>query len=597
MSDSRVSDLESVAGGIAEVAAGDHPDVVQPMQAAMARARRSSTVVCVVGEYKQGKSLLVNALVEGDVCPVDDDLATSALTIVYGSDRLRATVRRIVDGEERIEEIDPSDVALYATEHGDLELRQTVRHVEIGTPGSALADGLVLIDTPGVGGLDAAQQEAVLGFLPHADALLMVTDASAELSRHEAEFLERAVAACPRIAVALTKTDLYGEWRRIQALDEGHLVHLGFDSTVFPVSSHLQVLARSDGDAALSDESGVAPLSAYLSTDISSGARTSAIDATVAEMQRALGVLRTLAVEERESLIDPAAAEQRRRELDAARTSLAELRVAGSKWNVLLQDGSSQLRTDTDFRLRSLVRELLREADTELSDRDPKADWEAWTEELRGQVAAHLGSVGEEVNERIRELAERVAAAASADVPDTTDLGLGEPPQVEWTGSDQQPGEGGGALSTGLSALRGMQSGVILLGVLGSLAGLAVITPVIIGAGVVLGGRQVAEERKRQLTRRRQEARTTVRQYLEQVQFEAGNHFQRIIADAHRSYRDALTARIEALEAQYRSAILVADRVVKEHAAIDVGARVAELDGRLTYLRDLGERVGALADG
>ena len=47
-----------------------------------ARLRRPATVVCVVGEFKQGKSSLVNALLGQAVCPVDDDLATSAITLV-----------------------------------------------------------------------------------------------------------------------------------------------------------------------------------------------------------------------------------------------------------------------------------------------------------------------------------------------------------------------------------------------------------------------------------------------------------------------------------------------------------------------------------
>ena len=39
----------------------------------------------VVGEFKQGKSQLINALVNAPVCPVDDDVATAVPTEVsYG---------------------------------------------------------------------------------------------------------------------------------------------------------------------------------------------------------------------------------------------------------------------------------------------------------------------------------------------------------------------------------------------------------------------------------------------------------------------------------------------------------------------------------
>ena len=50
-------------------------DLVDRTTAAAARLRRPSTIVCVVGEFKQGKSSLVNGLLGQAVCPVDDDLA------------------------------------------------------------------------------------------------------------------------------------------------------------------------------------------------------------------------------------------------------------------------------------------------------------------------------------------------------------------------------------------------------------------------------------------------------------------------------------------------------------------------------------------
>ncbi len=74
------------------------PDLAQRATAAAARLKRPSTIVCVVGEFKQGKSSLVNGLLGQAICPVDDDLATSAITLVrYGEQAVgdrRAPARR-----------------------------------------------------------------------------------------------------------------------------------------------------------------------------------------------------------------------------------------------------------------------------------------------------------------------------------------------------------------------------------------------------------------------------------------------------------------------------------------------------------------------
>src|SRR3954447_23834959 len=46
--------------------------------------------VVVAGEFKQGKSSLVNGLVGAAVCPVDDDVATALPTYVRYGDPARA---------------------------------------------------------------------------------------------------------------------------------------------------------------------------------------------------------------------------------------------------------------------------------------------------------------------------------------------------------------------------------------------------------------------------------------------------------------------------------------------------------------------------
>ena len=70
-------------------------------------------------------------------------------------------------------------------------------------PNPLLEGGLTLVDTPGVGGLNAGHAAATLAFLPSADALVFVTDASAELSGPELEFLASARGAGPPVLVAV----------------------------------------------------------------------------------------------------------------------------------------------------------------------------------------------------------------------------------------------------------------------------------------------------------------------------------------------------------------------------------------------------------
>jgi ribosome biogenesis GTPase A len=57
-------------------------DLAGRLEAAKERLEDPAFHVLVVGEFKQGKSSLINALLNAPVCPVDDDIATSAPTAV-----------------------------------------------------------------------------------------------------------------------------------------------------------------------------------------------------------------------------------------------------------------------------------------------------------------------------------------------------------------------------------------------------------------------------------------------------------------------------------------------------------------------------------
>src|SRR3954467_8758924 len=58
------------------------PDLGERLVQTRRRLQDPHVRVLVVGEFKQGKSQLVNALVNAPVCPVDDDVATSVPTVV-----------------------------------------------------------------------------------------------------------------------------------------------------------------------------------------------------------------------------------------------------------------------------------------------------------------------------------------------------------------------------------------------------------------------------------------------------------------------------------------------------------------------------------
>ena len=123
-----------------------------------------------------------------------------------------------------------------------------VRAVDVTLDHPLLADGLVLIDTPGVGGLDAAHAEVTEAALLEADALLFVVDADAPMSGPERRFLERVSERLDSVIFALTKVDKWpGRWEGILERNRQELARLSpryRDCVWLPVSSKDREEAR-----------------------------------------------------------------------------------------------------------------------------------------------------------------------------------------------------------------------------------------------------------------------------------------------------------------------------------------------------------------
>ena len=186
--------------------------------------------IVIAGEFKMGKSALVNALLGFEVCPVDDDLATAVPTLVRWADQEEATVTSPGEGvgsEPVVTSIVYGDRAQMCTEAGNPGNHLGLQLVELGVPSPLLAGGIQLVDTPGVGGLASVHNAATVAALPAADAVLFVSDAAQELSMPELDFLEAACSACPVVIEVVTKIDFQPAWRRIISLDRGHLGRAG----------------------------------------------------------------------------------------------------------------------------------------------------------------------------------------------------------------------------------------------------------------------------------------------------------------------------------------------------------------------------------
>src|SRR5512141_2164855 len=78
----------------------ERPDLVERLRREQDRFDRPTSNVLIVGEFKKGKSSLVNALLNWRVCPVDADVTTAVPTLVrFGSEARAWRVDPVDNGE------------------------------------------------------------------------------------------------------------------------------------------------------------------------------------------------------------------------------------------------------------------------------------------------------------------------------------------------------------------------------------------------------------------------------------------------------------------------------------------------------------------
>lgn len=196
------------------------PDLARTIEADTRRRLDDHRVRAVVlGEIKQGKSTLINAILGDDALPMGVTPTTGAVaTVRVGSDPGTYLCHEgsAASGPVR-EPIDAERFAALATGR-DRAGVEPGAIVELVVGAGALPPALELIDTPGMNDMERVRGAISRGELPRADVIVLVLDATQLLNRTELAFLRDAVAAVgglagsgARLLLAINRIDLVDE--------------------------------------------------------------------------------------------------------------------------------------------------------------------------------------------------------------------------------------------------------------------------------------------------------------------------------------------------------------------------------------------------
>ena len=179
----------------------------------VARINEGRFFVACVGQFKRGKSTLLDAFVGEPILPTGVVPVTTVPTVLrYGDTR---TARVLIDTRWRM--IRPEDLPQYVSEELNPENSKQVAGVEVFLPSPLLAGGMCLVDTPGIGSVFSGNTETTKDFIPQIDAAILVVGADPPISGEELALIEAVAVNVDEILIVLNKIDRVSVAERQQA--------------------------------------------------------------------------------------------------------------------------------------------------------------------------------------------------------------------------------------------------------------------------------------------------------------------------------------------------------------------------------------------
>ncbi|MFN2637208.1 MAG: dynamin family protein [Gemmatimonadaceae bacterium] len=322
-----------------------------------------------VGQFKRGKSTLLDALLGDPILPIGVLPVTAVPTVVrHGPER---SARILIRGGEW-RQIDIDTLASYVSEEENPLNEKEVAAVEVFHPSELLARGMCLVDTPGVGSVFETSSTATYNFVPHIDAALVVLGADPPISSEELELATSIARHAQDMVFVLNKADRVSPTETAAAKQFARSVlasRLGRPVTIFEISAKdkldgnrdgrdwakltvaLQTMAESSGRrlVRLALERGIRRLASWLGNTMQdevraltepleqSDARLRELSEFIAHSEQAIRDLGSLLLAEQQQLSDRL--ERRRGEFVARIAPIARAELARSRANSVRLQG------------------------------------------------------------------------------------------------------------------------------------------------------------------------------------------------------------------------------------------------------------------
>jgi GTP-binding protein EngB required for normal cell division len=192
--------------------------------------------VAVFGRVSSGKSSLLNYFLKRELLPIGVTPITAIpIRILYGE----APSAIIHFSEGHKEQVDLLRLPEFASEQQNPGNARHVTQIRVEIPEQYLKQGVIFVDTPGMGSLAASGAAETLAYLPRCDLGVVLIDAASTLNQEDLAILRMLYESGAQVMVLLSKSDLLTPEERRKAADyirQNITAQTGGTFPVLPVS-------------------------------------------------------------------------------------------------------------------------------------------------------------------------------------------------------------------------------------------------------------------------------------------------------------------------------------------------------------------------
>jgi signal recognition particle receptor subunit beta len=584
------------------------------MQPLLDRLADTSLRVVVIGEFRRGKSTLLNTLVNRNVFPVDLDVTTAVVTTLQWGDEDRAVIHhtgsQTADQAGRGEEVPLDRVRDFVTEQRNPGNRAHVTLAELYAPIEKLRSGLVLVDTPGLGSVNYLHTAATREYLANADAVIFVASATQPLTTRELGYVKDALGHTPHFITALSKSDESADIEPVVAAARSRIAAAAGRSAdeliIVPVSALLMKDAVEDDDPELIAEAGFAELDAAIDERLS-------VQCAIARLKPVARMLGTLVGEglarimaELTALDDYGALARISAELSAERSRLDRLQQQDARWRrqiaAELRGAKDRVRSRLDDAFDAILAGITQESCRNWAAETPAVPVDQFTLAISRALESAVGSLTSEAADISKQYSAESSIRLSVHGSDTVLFSpvLGLP----WLPAPDVPSFADVFLRTRAGTGAGTGIGYVLISGGSAILVPGIGIPVLLLAlanmanqitGLVTEARdQLAREKREQLNARARAVKNALDTAIEMNRRRARNE----IEDLTSRYERGL---IKQIDGYYESALRLAQENIgryeenERRTASERDSRRRDLERSSAALAGLAKRVDGLA--